>query len=794
MEQANGHFLKPGLQYCRDGHEHRSRVDEKSTRLGKGETTDDAQRMATPTKSSPDSTTQKQWRRGGIFSAARDKMQKHTGHVKPDQPSSSPREKYTKGDKDRKQRWQKVRRRTGDDSSQSSDNEERVRRSPTKWPSKRDWWTSSNNDGVSPPTSREKLNNGTNSSTQSSSISPMSGQSSSITDWEDRFVVNMPSAKDPNPPTMSTKQISEFQRSIENVYLNGETMLDPETPPNPRTTTPEQESSPKPQPHQISNVPKRKGVGTAHAIGANKNISTPTTRRYYSPDDVGKSRHGTIREESSSRPNQTAQEVNFDGSFLGCKEVNGPYDKNPDEILLFPTIEEETHVLDEPSPAQNTTDGTKKSLDQGKTVVQDEHSVAFQNSRRVPCSKSSPKTIRYKMKYRKPPTTQASSHVPGKENTQPTYGLPNKHDNQENCQKDDDVFIITPTIRHTMVTIKGTEENTRNQVDTQRPQYRPPGQAIPGLGVRLPKNSTPSGLQPGIQNSQAKSTAPYTASSKTGPIGNTPVMEGRAAPDRANMTGFQNTRGYIPISGMARSSTENFAGGKRNNYPDAPAINGSGQGAGFGRSASDSSQFTRYSHLYARPTTSNARRSIKDALRARKWVEVAELDGQQVDNHRPTALHSQTTDCAIDVPDLEAQSEGSEGMFTLTLSLVFNIFVLSVAQVLRLSSQYITNSYIQAIFTSVLTVVENCWQLLKRMFFALSIYKTTGSWPKPRDKDLGHFMAGVSHDIANLIALAFLMMVVGRLAWYVVLVGSWVVWFAKPFGWMLSMVGRVVLA
>ncbi|KAK2735783.1 hypothetical protein FQN57_001121 [Myotisia sp. PD_48] len=60
----------------------------------------------------------------------------------------------------------------------------------------------------------------------------------------DRFVVNMPSAREPCPPTMTPQQIADFQRAMDNVYrFNGE-MANPETAPTPRRATPEGQSTP----------------------------------------------------------------------------------------------------------------------------------------------------------------------------------------------------------------------------------------------------------------------------------------------------------------------------------------------------------------------------------------------------------------------------------------------------------------------------------------------------------------------------------------------------------------------
>lgn len=61
---------------------------------------------------------------------------------------------------------------------------------------------------------------------------------------EDKFVVNMPSARDPNPPTMTNEQIIAFQQSVERQRRHGGYLVDPNTPPTPRVETPRGPSTP----------------------------------------------------------------------------------------------------------------------------------------------------------------------------------------------------------------------------------------------------------------------------------------------------------------------------------------------------------------------------------------------------------------------------------------------------------------------------------------------------------------------------------------------------------------------
>ncbi|KAK2789615.1 hypothetical protein FQN52_005954 [Onygenales sp. PD_12] len=74
--------------------------------------------------------------------------------------------------------------------------------------------------------------------------SPLARSNSHLSELEDRFVVNMPSAKEPSPLTMTTQQILDFQKAIQRVQREGGTMVDPETVPTPRSVTPEGLSTP----------------------------------------------------------------------------------------------------------------------------------------------------------------------------------------------------------------------------------------------------------------------------------------------------------------------------------------------------------------------------------------------------------------------------------------------------------------------------------------------------------------------------------------------------------------------
>ncbi|PGH27971.1 hypothetical protein AJ80_00225 [Polytolypa hystricis UAMH7299] len=74
--------------------------------------------------------------------------------------------------------------------------------------------------------------------------SPLSALNIPLHELQDRFVVNMPSAKEPCPITMTTQQIIDYQQAIARLYREGGDMVDPNTAPTPRSVTPEGKSTP----------------------------------------------------------------------------------------------------------------------------------------------------------------------------------------------------------------------------------------------------------------------------------------------------------------------------------------------------------------------------------------------------------------------------------------------------------------------------------------------------------------------------------------------------------------------
>ncbi|KAF9893821.1 hypothetical protein FE257_009991 [Aspergillus nanangensis] len=676
---------------------------------------------------------------------------------------------------------------------------------------------------VTPRRSADRADNATDSSIQSyTSISPVSGPDSSITEWEDRFVVNMPSAREPNPPIMNDDQISDFQKSIEKVHKEGGAMLDPDTLPSPRTRTPEEKFEHTEQHTKPTGT--LDGQESRSGSSGEANDRSPTEyehRRYYSPDEIGKQRFSTIWEEGPSKIKRQDSDLNADGSFLGCKEINGPNDKNPDEILLFSTCcptDERPRIIDASSPVsriprdwkQATTCHVKPPVEP-KNTLQEERTPNSQNSKTAQCSKPLPKTMCQESKCQQPENTGMLTESRGKENTACTGGLTRSRPVQK--KRGDDVFIITPTITRTLVPMDGAT------VKATRTKELPPILAAGGgenvtdtRGGKPQMIPTPSGLRRATQHSWVKSGIPSKAPSKPGHL-NDP-LGARTETEPLISEKSRAIRGFIRMPGMVKSSTENFGGRIRTkdhtHHPLPPTPKDDNLFPV--RRASDTPRCVSPIN-----PSSTDRPDHTNTMRNARVVEVAELDGLQLSD--PTvnqkAIYNQSGNdepklsgvksSALNV-DLKIRSESHsvstsprQVLSPLTWSLIMNILALSAAQARGIYKQITAGrksrmDLVKNGVDCVLGMMGHCLNVFKDILYAFSVYNSTGSWPQNNERDLFRSMADIGQAVVYLVALGFMMMIVGRAAGYVVLIGTWIVWFTKPFGWVLGALAKVLLA
>jgi hypothetical protein len=177
-------------------------------------------------------------------------------------------------------------------------------------------------------------------------------------------------------------------------------------------------------------------------------------------------------------------------------------------------------------------------------------------------------------------------------------------------------------------------------------------------------------------------------------------------------------------------------------------------------------------------------------------MEIAELDGLQVTSPKES-LQSNITDVHADLGDMHSQdksdSEGS-GVNPLALSLVFNILVVAVTQVNRALRKGTDSYYTKFVVSNTLSMTGHCYRVFTCIYAAISRYQATGAWPKARDDQaISRFMVELLQAVVYLFILGFAAMLIGRTAGYVVLVSSWIVWFARPFAWAFQCVGRALI-
>ncbi|CEJ53897.1 hypothetical protein PMG11_00232 [Penicillium brasilianum] len=377
-----------------------------------------------------------------------------------------------------------------------------------------------------------------------SSISPVSAEDS-LTDWEDRFVVNMPSAKDPNPPTMTDQQIAEYQKSIERARREGRHTIEPPAGQSPRKGSPAgvRRRSP-PRDDSVGSFRAYDGGSTQpqpdadhppappqqdHQAEQSQQQLSQKPQHYYSPDEIGKNRISTIWEESPTKQREKRTSQAADGSFLGCKEINGPGTKNPDEILLFGSGEDSASL----HPRPLAVSGRKKQKEELKcsggppvprrsgdrSLFQEEWAEVSRNSKHVPCSKRSLVTLCQDPRFPEHEIPQGSE----KENSRPIENPSRSKERLEDTRGDDDVFIITPTITRTMIPMV-EKKKSEKKASTPRPQglrrrgdtgQSVTGEAIKAIRTKAQVISSPSGLRPPAGPLQPSSITPSEESSKT---------------------------------------------------------------------------------------------------------------------------------------------------------------------------------------------------------------------------------------------------------------------------------------
>lgn len=692
---------------------------------------------------------------------------------------------------------------------------------------------SSNGSGLS--SQRYKSSSTTDSTYNSnSSVSPISGPSS-MKEWEDRFVVHMPSARDPNPPTMNVRQIAQYQSSIERVQTEGGSMVDPDTLPSPRNGTPEQHfKPPDPSGKRLGTLDGQDSRPPASNTEVDDKLAySPSHPRYYCPDEIGKQRCSTIWEESSIGPRKKSPHANADGSFLGCKEINGPHDRNPDEILYFSTPERPRVVNISTSRMPRVRRESKLAQTQqpkrepGETsLVQEEWEPIFQNLKHAQCSKPTPKVLCREAQCQQL-KGRNSTIQPSKDEQGSTGTQTGTSENQKPIPRPDDVFIITPTITRTMVTMGDLRSNIPKHTSPREPTSRSAGEIItdartrPWINTKVSMNNTkggvsPSGLRRVSQNSSGKSSAPSAKPLDPAASTNIPVVKQRAEPmavakikpvtaTAKPVTGEKprGIRGFTRTPGIRKSSTESRI---------EPLLDSPSESTSPGSSTRASHISPKKSTLSSnspevkspRPTsTKSLSPTPKSSPRSRgtimqaKIFDVAELDGHQLDDHREDNSDSKVSHSNQDQSGSETRPNTRRIMSSQTFHLVIDTIFLFFAQVQGFYHQIRANRGSKVVLfklflNGILGMLEHCLCVFRKGLAIISAYNSTGVWPEAYDKDAAWLLTDLGQAMAYLLILGFVAMIVSRAVGVVILFGAWIMWFVRPFALTIRAISRIL--
>jgi hypothetical protein len=122
---------------------------------------------------------------------------------------------------------------------------------------------------------------------------------------------------------------------------------------------------------------------------------------------------------------------------------------------------------------------------------------------------------------------------------------------------------------------------------------------------------------------------------------------------------------------------------------------------------------------------------------------------------------------------------------------------LFVSQVQRFCSQLKANRgskfvLFKLFVNSILGMLEHCLHVLRDGLAVISAYNATGAWPKTNDKDLTLLFTDLGQAVIYLVVLGFVAVVVARAVGFVILIGTWIMWFARPFALTFRTVLRVL--
>lgn len=662
-------------------------------------------------------------------------------------------------------------------------------RSTKQWRLRGDQWVSVDIDHPTSSKTLRAIGNTSQDAPQGRSLHvPIPGQPSN--GWEDRFVLNMPHAREPNLPTMTHEQIMNFQSNMEKDHREHGAIMNPEGSHNPQAVAPRNYGIP----------PSRRPEDGSSSDKMDQPPRTPSdhSQPYFCPDDVGRDQVSPIL--NISRPWLRESQYSIKpGSHITYKQIFWPIPESMDEGSLIPTVNNYRRPLTLNKTKEEESVVIRGGTLQEKAIIQGGQ-MSSQSMRTSPCLKqriinqSQESRLHISPKQTGMLTIDSPSLSPLKQ--KPDLTILEKENQAEEIKNGDDVFIITPIMIPTTIPRSSTPHlqllchQERRKLSTSELESR-----CANFSVRFGSESetsmnpvnaliqdmhTPNhedGSHWKSEDTSATLHMPKMNLSQS-KAGDTPDKHRYPIRWRFNPAGnkclrklnietiFQN----LPWIGESRDRQVTPKGNKDRNSRDidiSKLHNLLLEGCYTNRTESQRAQY------------SPDRNSRNKLLGGKRETNMQVHDNSNEDGV-PGSNHS-STDSIINTSFL--------GLY-----LLIDLFLLcfSRLQAASVERNQMLHHFIPAL-RRLHAMAKRCLQLSGRILYACFVYWRTGLWPRYSKEELALLMQDIGRAAISFIVLVIVLSIIGKVAECVVLVASWVVWLSKPFTWLFGRAGDILL-
>lgn len=615
-----------------------------------------------------------------------------------------------------------------------------------------------------------------------------------LSELEDRFVVNMPSAREPCPPTMTAQQIEDFQRSISrSPGLSPNGQLSP---------VHEARGEPPKMPERRFSI-LRKAVGSSPSVSRRKQpdrghahpiktmkppeqsdtrpstspAAIPTQRQYYDPDEVGRDLVGSTYNRQVSNHGERGRNVS-QHPFLDVSGVQG----NEREILDGTPLSQKMNS----SPPQFLTSvamtGPIITGEQEPALAGTQHSgqnlqKAQQNSPNLKQCQCPSHTIPNKVSQKRQ-WLRNYLHDQRKGQGQPTRMKKENHT----------AIASTGTSTSTTTSTPITTSSLQDQVTDQKQTVNPLScTGKDGIACAHHTNTDHEGSHPRNEidpqaqawnrdavncNIAPQKTVPSYAPPVTVPAQITRSQVPSDMPGYTHMQGTPN--GDVKMnapSGERCARCQGYYYVRDNKQKVFPGLKKSY--TLVEQSCVRPVPVSRNGKLYRR-NTDGAPMALVEADRP--------CCGSKAVLKKSDRAHASASANQASSPQKKDDGDSSNDLGFL------DPLVSLWSESYTLLQQNRAFQHTKTIVNRLFSMSAHCFDVVVRIYDSCCVYSQTGSWPQFKDQELNRLMRDLGRAGIYLVVLAIVAALLGRVWTYIVMVGSWFLWVIMPVRWAL---GRV---